>query len=98
MAATATNWAIAVVFCVFGVFCLVIGLGNMEKFYGVSGRRSILTFFAISLYPVQTGHMKAGKEVLVAVAVMAVPAIVLLEVFASWVRENLLKPKTEDQK
>ncbi len=90
-AATASNWAIAVAFCAFGVFCLVVGLRQVRKLYRVSGRRSILTFFAISLYPIQTGHIPLDRKLLVAILVMAVPVIVLLEKFASFTRERVLK-------
>ena len=58
------------------------------------GRRSILTFFAISLYPIQAGHGKYDKKLLVAVAIMAVPVILLLELFANHMRRNVLKVET----
>jgi hypothetical protein len=94
-AATPTNWAIAVAFCAYGAFSLVVGVRKIKRFYGTCGRRSILTFFAVSLYPLQAGYLSYGRDVFVAIAVMAVPVIVVLELFAHHVRENVLKVRHE---
>ena len=91
---TRANWIVAGVFCAYGAFSMMVGLGKKEKFYGVCGRRSILTFFAISLYPIQAGYGKYDKKLLVAIIVMAVPVILLLELFANHMRRNVLKVET----
>jgi hypothetical protein len=96
--ATAANWVIALAFCAFGVFSLVTGFKRIEKYYGVCGRRSILTFFAISLYPMQTGHVRCSKDLLLAIALLAVPVIVLLELLAAHARETVLKPDSDKVK
>ena len=88
---TRSNWIVAGVFCAYGVFSMIVGLGKKERFYGVCGRRSILTFFAVSLYPIQAGYEPYSKKLLVAILLMAVPAILLLEVFAFHMRKNVLK-------
>lgn len=95
---TRSNWVVAVVFCAYGVFSMIVGLGKREKLYGVCGRRSILTFFAISLYPIQAGYEQYSKKLLVAILVVAIPVIFLLEVFASHMRKNVLKvePQSSD--
>ena len=92
---TASNWAIAVAFCAFGVFSLAAGLRKVKRLYHVAGRRSIVTFFAISLYPIQTGHMPYSKDIFVAILIMTVPVILPLEVFASFARERVLKVEPE---
>ncbi len=69
----------------------MVGLRKEKRLYRVSGRRSILTFFAISLYPIQTMHVPYSKDLLVAILVMAVPVIILLDRFASFARERVLK-------
>ncbi|MHC5058908.1 MAG: hypothetical protein ACYTKD_29990 [Planctomycetota bacterium] len=85
------NWAVAIVFCAYGAFAMIAGLLKIKKLYPVCGRRSILTFFAVSLYPVQAGRAAYNKELLIAILVVAVPAIVLLELFAVHMRKNVLK-------
>ncbi len=69
----------------------MVGLRKVKGLYRVSGGRSILTFFAISLYPIQTEHIPSDNELLVAILVMAVPVIVLLGRFVSFTGERVLK-------
>ncbi len=87
-----TNWIIAIIFCVYGVAGLMVGLRKKQKFYSFFGRRSILTFFAISFYPIQTNYITSfTSEFVTATVIMAIPVIVLLEVFAKKMRRNVLK-------
>ena len=74
-----------------GIIAMVVGLVKIAKLYRVFGRRSILTFFAISLYPVQAVYLKCDLKVLVGLVVTAAPAILVLEVFAVAMRKKVLK-------
>ncbi len=85
------NWVVAIVFCAWGAFAMLAGLLKIKKLYPICGRRSILTFFAVSLYPVQAGHASYSKNLIIAIIVVAVPAIVVLELFAVHMRKNILK-------
>ena len=89
--ATYVNWAVAVVFCAYGALAMAVGLMKIKRLYPICGRRSILTFFAVSLYPIQAGHAGYSKQLFMAILVMAVPAIILLELFAVHMRENVLE-------
>jgi hypothetical protein len=73
-----------------------VGIRKVKRLYRIAGRRSILTFFAVSLYPVQTGHMPYSKDLLVAILIVAVPVIILLDVLASFARERVLKVEEEN--
>ena len=85
------NWVIAIIFGVYGVVALFVGLLKKKKFYGFFGRRSILTFFAISFYPIQAGHIALNPELIKAILIVAIPIILLLEIFAYFSRKYILK-------
>ncbi len=90
-AVTSINWYIAIGFGFYGIMALIVGLMKIGFLYGVLGRRTILTFFAISFYPIQTGHAVFSLEIVKVILIMAIPVIILFEVFAFIMRRFILK-------
>jgi len=89
--ASPTNRVIALLFCVYGILALIIGLTKRKKLYSFFGRRSILTFFAISFYPIQAGFAHFSTEAVVGILITAIPVIVLLELFSLFARKHILQ-------
>lgn len=90
------NWIIAITFCAYGFISLIVGVTKKESLYKIFGRRSILTFFAISFYPIQTGKIYGlDSETILAILIVAVPMIILLEIFAFMVRKILRVDSTQ---
>ena len=86
-----TNKVIAIIFCLYGILALIVGLSKRKKLYGFFGRRSILTFFAISFYPIQSGYTHFSPAAIVGILLTAVPVITLLELFSLFARKHILK-------
>jgi hypothetical protein len=85
------NWAIAIIFGIYGVVALITGILKKKKLYWFFGRRSILTFFAISFYPIQAGNITLTPELIKAILIVMIPAILILELFAAFARKYILK-------
>ena len=92
------NKAIAILFCVYGIVSLIVGLTKRKKLYGFFGRRSILTFFAISFYPIQAGFADFSTDAIIGILLTAIPVIVLLEVFSLFARKHILRLDKESSK
>jgi len=90
---TDINWIIAIIFSVYGILSLTVGIAKIEVLYHFFGRRSILTYFAIFFYPVQAGYVDINTEVITIILVMAIPTIIFLEIFAFIARKHILKLK-----
>ena len=84
---------LAIIFCIYGGLGLLVGILRKQKFYWFF-RRTILTFFAISLYPIQMGYAPAESNLVLAIVVMAIPAIFVLEIFGFVFRRFILKTHT----
>ncbi len=91
--ATQLNWIIAIIFLVYGGLGLLVGILKKRGFYWFF-RRTILTFFAISLYPIQMGYAPAESNLVLAIVVMAIPAIFVLEIFGFVFRRFILRTHT----
>lgn len=83
------NWVIAGAFIIYGVLSSIVGFGKMKSFYFLFGRRSILTYFAVSVYPIQVGRIEATQPILTSILLLAVPVILAIEIFAMFAREIL---------
>ena len=90
---TQLNWIIAIIFCVYGGAGLLVGILRKQKFYWFF-RRTILTFFAISLYPIQMGYAPAESNLVLAIVIMAIPVIFVLEIFGFVFRRFILRTHT----
>lgn len=91
------NWIIAVCFCVYGGISLIVGLLKRYRLYWLFGRRSILTFFAISFYPIQSGYLyNLDPVVLKAIFIMAIPMIIIFEIVTSLLGRILNRNSVSD--
>ncbi len=88
---SAASKVIAIVFCIYGLTALIVGLTKRKKLYGFFGRRSILTFFAISFYPIQSGYFNFTAAAVLGILITALPVIVLLELFSVFARKHILR-------
>jgi hypothetical protein len=92
---SSTNRIIAILFCIYGISALIVGLTKRKKLYCFFGRRSILTFFAISFYPIQAGFAYFSTEAVVGIFITAIPVIALLELFSLFARKHILRLENE---
>ena len=88
---TNLNWVIAIIFISFGTLSLLIGIFKGQKLYWLFGRRSILTFFAITFYPMQVGYLILDTNIISVIAITAIPSIIILEIFGILLRKIFIK-------
>lgn len=91
------NWVIAVSFCVYGVLALLVGLLKKERLYQIFGRRTLLTFFLISFYPIQTGYMPLNTELVIAIFIALIPFMLIFGTIAFFVGKYILKANAPSQ-
>lgn len=81
------NWVIAILFCLYGIFALLVGILKKEKFYSFFGKRNILTFLLLSFYPIQTGYVKLNNEVLFAILIAFIPFLIFIGIISALIKK-----------
>lgn len=80
-------WIISLCFCVYGLMSLYVGFFKRRRYYKIFSRKSLLTFFAISFYPIQAGYIyNLDGKTLASIFIVAIPIILIFELVTFIVR------------
>jgi len=86
------EWSIIYFFLIYGLVSIYVGIIQHSRFHYIFGRRRIVTYFAISFYPIQVGLVPLTTNVLYAILIMFVPIFIIMEIIPHLLRSHLPEP------